>query len=70
MLGNNLTNEQQIMIQLTTKELNAERLRFSVVECPWCYHPVATRFELEQHLTMDCTEIEMKHRLAIIRKEV
>ena len=58
------------MIQLTTNELNAERLRFGVVECPWCYHPVATRFELEQHLTMDCTEIEMKHRLAIIRKEV
>lgn len=70
MLGNNLTNEQQIMINLTTKELNAERLAFAVVECPWCYHPVATKRELESHISTDCTEIEMKHRLAIIRKEV
>lgn len=70
MLGNNLTNEQQIMINLTTQELNAERLAFAVVECPWCYHPVATRREFDYHIQMDCTEIALKERLAIIRKEV
>lgn len=58
------------MIQLTTQELNAERLAWNIVECPWCYHPVSSRFEFDSHIRTDCTEIKTNERLAIIRKEI
>jgi hypothetical protein len=45
-------------------------LAWNIVECPWCYHPVSSRFEFDSHIRTDCTEIKTNERLAIIRKEI